>query len=374
MANPYAATLSNGVASSFPNGDTFPYVYNTASPRFLSNAAIETISQSYQWPLAYQFNVAIQRQLPQNISATVAYVGTLTRHLPFFMDKNYAEWSATATSANINSRRHYDTNPALGPTLGQVTYLESEETASYHSLQISASRPLSRNIMVNGFYVWSHNIESVNPDGDGQGTAQDFDNLWEEKGPADADRRHIASISGMWKLDYYHGSNFIFKQAVDGWTISPIVSLQSGTPFTISTGSLKNFDSSNANRPNLVSGVNAFLDPHRNRTDAANAWFNTAAFTANGPGLAGGIGPGGADGNTPRDYLRAPGYRDVDLGLLRDFRFQRGIVFQIRGEATNAFNLVSLSAPTASLASANNGKITSAGTPRLIQVGARLTF
>jgi hypothetical protein len=374
MATPYAATLSNGVASSFPNGDTFPYVYNTASPRFLSNAAIETISQSYQWPLAYQFNVAVQRQLPQNISATVAYVGTLTRHLPFFMDKNYAEWSATATSANINSRRHYDTNSALGPTLGQVTYLESQETASYHSLQISASRPLSRNIMVNGFYVWSHNIESVNPDGDGQGTAQDFDNLWEEKGPADADRRQIASISGMWKLDYYHGSNFVFKQAVNGWTISPIVSLQSGTPFTISTGSLKNFDSANANRPNLVSGVSAFLDPHRDRTTAANAWFNTAAFTANGPGVAGGIGPGGADGNTPRDYLRAPGYRDIDLGLLRDFRFERGIVFQIRGEATNAFNLVSLSAPTASLASANNGKITSAGTPRLIQVGARLTF
>jgi hypothetical protein len=105
---------------------------------------------------------------------------------------------------------------------------------------------------------------------------------------------------------------------------------------------------------------------------SSNAWFNTAAFTANGPGL--GIGPGGADGNTPRDYLRAPGYRDIDLGLLRDFHLQRGVVFQLRGEATNAFNLVSLNAPTASLASGNNGKITSAASPRLIQVGARLTF
>jgi hypothetical protein len=374
FSNPYAPKLSNGTVSSFPNGDTFPYVYNTASPRFLSNAAIETISKNYQWPLAYQFNAAIQRQLPHNVSATVAYVGTLTRHMPFYTDTNYAEWTSTATSSNINARRHYDTNPALGPTLGQVSYLESQETASYHSLQVSASRPLSRNIMLNGFYVWSHNIESVNPDGIGQGSAQDFDNLWEEKGPADVDRRNVASISGLWKLDYYTGSNMLIKQAVNGWTISPIVTLQSGAPFGISTGANKNLDSSNNNRPNLVPGVSAFLDPHRDRNTAANAWFNTAAFIANGPGVAGGIGPGGADGNTPRDYLRAPGYRDIDLGLLRDFRLVHGIVFQLRGEATNAFNLVSLSAPTANLTSANNGKITSAGTPRLIQVGGRLTF
>jgi hypothetical protein len=237
--------------------------------------------------------------------------------------------------------------------------------------------------MINGFFVWSHNIESVNPDGDGQGTAQDFDNLKEEKGPADADRLNVASLSGMWKLDYYHGSNFILKQAVNGWTISPIVSLQSGTPFTVTTGALKNFDSANANRPDLVPGTSAFLDPHRDRNTAASAWFNTAAFVANGPGVTGGIGPGGADGNARRDYMRAPGYRDIDLGLLRDFRFQHGIVFQLRGEATNAFNMVSLNAPGASgvantvggaPTSSTFGKITAAGTPRLIQVGGRLTF
>lgn len=95
-----------------------------------------------------------------------------------------------------------------------------------------------------------------------------------------------------------------------------------------------------------------------------------------------GLGIGGADGNAPRDYLTGPGYRDVDLGILRDFRFE-GMTFQIRGEATNAFNMVSLNGPASSgvantvggtPTSSTIGKITSAGTPRLIQVGARLTF
>jgi hypothetical protein len=89
--------------------------------------------------------------------------------------------------------------------------------------------------------------------------------------------------------------------------------------------------------------------------------------------VAGGIGPGGADGNAPRDYLRGPGYRNIDLGLLRDFHFEH-VTFQLRGEATNVFNFVSLNNPTASLSSGNNGKITAASSPRLIQVGARLTF
>jgi hypothetical protein len=69
----------------------------------------------------------------------------------------------------------------------------------------------------------------------------------------------------------------------------------------------------------------------------------------------------------------APGYRDIDLGVFRDFHFER-FTFQLRGEATNAFNLVSLNAPTANLKSTLNGQITSAASPRLIQIGARLTF
>ena len=374
LTNPY------GNAASFPNGDPFPYHYSPAAPRFLPAASIETIAPDYKWPLVYQFNAAVQRQLPRNVSMTVAYVSTLSHHLPFMEDLNYAAYApgASTSQASINARRPYD--PGV---LGQITYDESNETASYHSLQISASRPLTRNLMLNGFYVLGHAFQSVNESAVGQATAQDFDNLWEERGPTDNDRRHVASISGIWNIDYYHGSNFVMKQVVNGWTISPIVSLQSGAPFTVTTGSNKNFDSSNNNRPDLVAGVRASLDPHRSRSASRLEWFNTAAFVANGPGVAGGIGPGGADGNSPRDYLRAPGYRDIDLGIFRDIHFERGMVFQIRGEATNVFNLVSLNAPSASgvaptvggsPTSGNFGKITGAASPRLIQIGARFTF
>ena len=357
-----------GNPASFPNGDPFPYTYSPSHPRFLPAASVETISRSTQWPLVYQINTAVQRQLPSQVSATVAYVGTLSHDLPIMIDDNYAPYApgASTSQTSINARRPYD--PGV---LGQNIFLISNQTASYHSLQFSAHRPLTHNLTLNGFYVLSHSFQSSNESAVGLATAQDFAHLEEERGPTDNDRRHTASISGIWDLDYYKGSNRFLSQAANHWTISSIAIFYSGAPVNIVTGSNKNFDSANNNRPNVVPGQNAFLDPHRSRAAAAAAWFNTAAFAPNGPGL--GIGPYGADGNVGRDYLRAPGYRDVDLGIFRNISFER-FTLQLRGEATNAFNMVSLNAPTANLASSLNGKITSAASPRLIQVGARLTF
>lgn len=395
-SDPYNPQMVNGAASAFPNGDPFPYVYNPKSPRFLLPAAIETIGTNVQWPYIYQFNLAVQRQLPGNLSLTTAYVGTISRDVPTMVDGNYAPYvpgiagenSGQTGKGGTNARRPYDQNATGTGTLAQNIFLITNQTASYHSLQVLVNRPMTRNLMVSGFYVWSHAIQSSNESAIGQMTAQDFANLWEEKGPMNADRRSIATISGTWKIDYFHGGNFFMKEVVNGWTVSPIYYLQSGQPMEITTGSTKNFDSAGHNRPDLVAGTSAFLDPHRCRVcnspnSVVNQWFNTAAFVANGPGVAGGIGPGGADGNTQRDYLRAPGYRNVDLGIFRDISLERGIVFQLRGEATNVFNMVSLGTPglngvANTVGGANTsgslGVITGASSPRVIQVGARLTF
>jgi putative hemolysin len=368
------ASLTNvyGSKASFPNGDPFPYTYNPASPRFLVPAGVEAIDPKYKWPVSYQFNVAVEQQLPLGISMQTAYVGNLVRQVPTAPDGNNPVWApgASTSQTSINARRPYD--PGV---LGAVTLIESSQTANYNSLQFSVHKPMTHNLLINGYYVWSHSIWSSNASAIGMApTAQDYSHLEEERGPSDQDRRNMVSISGIWKLDYYRGSSFITKFLANGWSISPIVSLNSAAPFTITTGTDNNADGYNNDRPNLIPGVSPFLDPHRSRTVSSQAWFNTAAFIPNGPSVAGGIGPGGADGSTPRDYLRAPAYRDIDLGISRDFRFEHGIGLQFRADATNAFNMVSLNAPTATLNSSNDGKITAAASPRLIQFGARISF
>jgi hypothetical protein len=97
---------------------------------------------------------------------------------------------------------------------------------------------------------------------------------------------------------------------------------------------------------------------------------------ANGPGVAGGIGPGGADGNVGRDSLIGPGFKDMDAALFRNITFERGVAFQFRAEITNVMNWVSLNNPSSgNITSGSQGNITSAaGTQRVIQLGGRLTF
>ena len=365
------ASLSNvyGSAASFPHGDPFPYYYNPKNPTFLPNSSVEGASLKFQWPYSYQFNASVQRELPGQASFTIAYVGAFSHDLPFQTDANYAAYApgATTSQASLNSRRPYD--PGV---LGEITFLTSTQTASYNALQVSVNKRMSNSFELNGFYVWSHSFWSAPPSSAGGGNCQDYANLWEERGPADYDQRNMVSISGIWNLSYYKGSHGLISNVVNRWQISPIVTLNSGMPLNITTGSDKNADGYNSDRPNLVPGTNAFLSPHRNRFTAASEWFNTSAFVANAPGQ--GIGAYGADGDTPRDYLRSPGYRDIDLGLFRNFHIWESMILQVRGEATNAFNLVSLSAPTATLSSGNDGKITSANAMRQIQLGMRLTF
>ena len=78
--------------------------------------------------------------------------------------------------------------------------------------------------------------------------------------------------------------------------------------------------------------------------------------------------------------LRGPGFRDVDLALSRDFAF-RGLGedfdAQLRVDAYNVFNLVSLNTPSGASITAGSstfGQILSANPMRQLQIGMRLSF
>jgi len=116
-------------------------------------------------------------------------------------------------------------------------------------------------------------------------------------------------------------------------------------------------------RVNLIG--NPYLPSGRSRSDESNKWFNTAAFAA---------GAAGADGTLGRNVLSGPGSKDVDLGLFRIFKIREKMQLQVRGELTNAFNFINLSAPTLTPSSAAFGTIRTASATRQVQLGLRLIF
>ncbi|HEY3026465.1 MAG TPA: carboxypeptidase regulatory-like domain-containing protein [Pyrinomonadaceae bacterium] len=354
---PLGASLSNPY-NAFVGGNPFPY-----KGTFVTGGGVFAVAQDFEWPRSTQLNFSVQRQITNDLTVGAAYVGTLSSKLPFGRDVNYPVLTPTATAAgaNILARRP---NPAFGAVL----LLNSDQTASYHGLQITSNMRMSHRVSFNAFYTLSKTRSSVQlHNNTTQGLAQNYSKLEEDEGRADTDQRHVFSMSLNYKPDYFKHSHAVLRHLLNGWSISPIIKMRSGLPFTVTNGNVDaNLDGQTNDRAQLIG------DPHIDHPTAAR-WFNTAAFVQNKvvTGVA-------TDGNSPRNLLDGPGYRVVDLAISRDFDLSERFKLRFRAEGTNIFNMVNLGQPGAAVpsgaTSATFGVITSANSMRKMQFGLRLTF
>jgi hypothetical protein len=360
------ATLSNPYRG-LTGGDPFPY-----NGQFVNGGSVFGASPNFHWPYTYQLNFSVQRQVTSNLAVNASYVGSLSHDLPFAVDLNYPT-SAGATTSNVQARRP---NSAFGPVLS----MQSGQTASYHALQLSATQRTSHHVSFNVFYIYSKTLDSVQlQNNTTQALVQDFTNMSADRGRADTDMRHQLVVAMIWQPDYYTGGNRVLRHVSNGWSISPILKLHSGFPFTVLNGADANLDGNNTDRARLVGDpMNGnCLNPNGTpgpAVGAAACWFNNTAFARNTP-------TNGAplDGNSPRNFLNQPAYRDVDLAIFRTFKVSERFSVQFRGEAINVFNMVSLNAPNATapvnpLVPGTFGAITTAQTMRQMQLGLRVAF
>jgi len=378
----------------------FPYFYSKTNPRYVSPASLVFVQQGMRWPYNIQANFGIQQQLGNNVAFAINYVGAFSRKIPLFIDQNAPVYNtaniASNTTGDVNCRRPYNAlpfatgsttacaNPAAGSKYMSNAYVVTDgQNTNYSGLQASIEQRLSHHLSVGGFYVWSKALASASLQttgniGNSAGTEpEDYYDLGLERQRTDNDMRQQVSIHGVWKPDYFGSYNRFVRTALNGWSIAAIVSLHSGKPFNIMTGTDDNFDGDTNDRPNVIAGQVPGLVHYQRSvlTASTQKWFNTAAYCHNGAsGCPAGTGPSKLDGTVSDNTLDSPGYRDVDASIFRDFTVYERVKFQFRGEATNVFNMVSLSGPSSTLSSGTFGTITGASGMRVIQVGGRLLF
>jgi hypothetical protein len=315
-------------------------------------------SLDFVWPLSYQTNITVEKELGKSFSVTASYVGSFGRNLASGVDNNYPVFSSTATTANVNTRRPY-----LPGTIGQATVLSSIFGSDYNGLQVSAERRGSK-LMGKAYYSFGRGYEDVDFQGGGLPGVQNATKLAAERARNSNDRTHSLVLSGVWRLDYLRNSSSVASVLARDWTVSAIATFQTGTPLTIAAGTDRNFDGLTNDRADLAG--NPELDHGRPIDQVIEGWFNVAAFAV--PAV-------GTDGNSGRNIIDGPGVRNVDLGIFRDIPLKGRSMFQFRLEATNVFNIINLSNPGTSLnALATFAKIRSARNMRQIQLGARVSF
>lgn len=344
-----------------------------------------------------QWNADLQYEVASNWMVDVAYVGSKGTHLSNVIDQN-------------------QTNPFTGPPYGQfssVLYIESEAASSYHSLQLRSEKRMSHGLAFLAAYTWSRSIDDISSifgGSVGSGLPQDSQNLHSNRGPSDFNATQRLSASFVYELPFsllHAQGSTLSKEMLDGWQMGGILSVQSGSPFTVVLAGAPAASAAafgNPERPDQVGDPNKAGPVAANPTCQAptqirttHDWFNECAFAepANGPfsDPAAGFNSVPEFGTEGRNALIGPGYTNLDLGLSKNFRLRperqqiqfRGDVFNLLNhpnfdDPNHEFDLTACGPSDSQLCpAANYGALTSANfygnkPPRQIQVSFRYTF
>ncbi len=312
-----------------------------------TGSAIQAIDPSFRDAVVLSYNFNIQHEALGTVFQ-VSYVGSEGHHLRINGDYNQG----------INGVR---------PTVGfsSINVQQSVSNSNYNGLWLSANKRLAKGLTFNTSYTFSKSIDN-NSVGSSNPQAQDYRNLSAERALSDFDARHRFVLSGTYILPF-RANGALASRVVEGWTMSPIVNLQSGSPFspiiavTDSKGSLEAF-----NRPFLVAGAPLYLP-----NPSPSGYLNPAAFVRQTTGF----------GNAGRNILTAPGFEDIDLSIAKTTVIKERASLQFRAEAFNLFNHPNFGQPVNNLASSAFGQILATrtargdlGSSRQLQLGLKLIF
>jgi len=277
--------------------------------------------------------------------------------------------------------------PKANPALANTWTWFSFGTSSYHALQLDVRRRLSHGVLLRGVYTWSKALDdgdSLNQTtaGNAPGLASNPFDLAADKGLATYDVRNIGVVNLLYELPFGRGSAHANQLSgpgnglVRGWSVSSIVTVQSGFPFTpqLSYNPSNNGDTRNPVRPFVNP---AFTGPVILGTPSK--WFDPKAFIA--PPSTGGF-----YGNLGRDSFIGPGLATWDFSVLKATPIRERVTVQFRAEIFNLLNhpnfntpnLIVFTPPTASNPtglSGTAGTITSTSTSsRQVQFGLKVIW
>lgn len=331
--DPVVPTLT--LARAFPASNTAPLAEIFAFQNEFANSYIQ------EW----SFNV--QQQLMSDTVLELGYVANKGTKL----DNQYqANQPRIPAAGAIQARRPF-------PRFSTIQFNTTEGASTYHSFQLKAERRLRSGFTYLAAYTFSKTI-AINA------TNQNPYSLAEAKALADFHIPHRFVLSSVYELPFGEGKRWAIRSGVanavlGGWSLGGILQLQSGSPFTPTTGrDIANVGTTT--RPNrLAEGTVA--------NPSITQWFNAAAFSN----------PANFTfGNSGVNILRGPGLQNLDAILSKNFALgSETRRLQFRFEAFNVFNHANFGQPNANINQpAQVGRIFGAAAPRILQLALKFSF
>jgi len=367
---------SDRVSSTISNG-TFPVDTNALIANFVNapnNRSYQPRAYANEYSIPeriYQYTASVQRELPGNMSATAAYVGSQGRNLflrsvannivQVLTNPNPANAALVIREFSIPVRDANGNITSVQNPFAEVDYKTSGGEDHYNALQLSLNKRASNGLATNVQYTFGRSRGNTAGSNEAQTAANnaralsDFDY---DIGYNSFDVRHTFNLSVLYELPY-KGSG-ASGALLGGWQVGGIVNARSGLPVPVQIvrpdvvyrdaagliyaqpaldrlaiiNTPRGGSSRNVRRPDLVPGVDPFIN------SGGLLFLNPAAFATPQPGTF---------GNLERNSIHGPEFKQVDLVLAKHFTFAGSRNFEFRAEIFNLFDTVNFSNPIGTL-------------------------
>ncbi|HEX7175090.1 MAG TPA: TonB-dependent receptor [Pyrinomonadaceae bacterium] len=301
---------------------TYPNNLTTLPAAGTGRPDLFIFQEGYTQPYVQQARLGYEREVFDNTSFSATIMLYRGVHLSRTRDINLGTPVPTNFTASDGTLFSVERFPAARPfaSYNRISLFESNGNSFYRGLALQLARRLTRGFQYIASYTFSK-AEDDKPDstavvpggGDDAKVVQNSLNIRGDYARNDVDLPHRFVFSPIYTFGRYNADSALVRGLLSDWTVSGILQMQSGYPYSAQIGADVNRDGNS--RSDRVPGAT-------------------------------------------RNSFRTPNTYQVDLRLQRAFRFGEDMQLRLIGEAFNVFNRANILTTNTNFFNANTTLLT----------------
>ncbi len=341
---------------------------SVADARALTSGYVPNVKR----PEAYNWNFGIQHEFAHNYIFETQYIATRGEHLDVQTQLNrtpvvtaanaipvYTTMPSLSTLASLTNTygalsSAYGAggdvlpNYAAAGFTGIITSYQPLGSSSYQGWANTLTRRFSNGLQFIGAYTWSHAIDNSTADvfstystprraQNGQDLANDFSS-------SALDHRNRFTLEVIYDMPYFKHSNWFLKNVVGNWEFAPIYTYQTGTLYTVQSGTDSNLNGDSAGdraivntagNPSIGTGTTAY-NALGQAVPAGSPGI--VAYVANNPSAGYIATPKGALATAGRNTGMLEPIDNIDMLAAKRFTFFERFNLELSGRFSNILN------------------------------------
>jgi hypothetical protein len=340
--NSYSQALqNNGARASMAAGFPAPLLTTVPPNGIITNAPLQSyfvVPTKWKAPYVQSWNLAVQRALPGGFALDLAYVG----NVGVGQAQNYNLNAGFVAGAGAAGQPEF---APFGRT--QTTNTLKQAGSNYHSLQVKLEHRFRSGLSATTAYTYQKAMGYTTSNSTGVGGTNfylDFQRNYTRLGN---NRKHTLVQSFIYQLPFGKGKKWANKGFASliagGWQTTGVMSIESGTPFSVTASATI----LNAPSNTQVANINGKFRK-LGGIGTGSPWFDTSVFSQ--PTTA-------AYGNTGQNAFTGPGFFNLDASVFRSFAVTERVIFELRAEAFSVTNTPQYGNPSSNVNNSDFGQI-----------------